>query len=135
MKPNIIMYDLKLENDLSKTVLDVCFKIHKLYGPGLFESVYEEIACYELEKLGVFFERQKAIPLVHETIKLEAGFRADVIVERMLLVEFKSVEAIADVHYKQVQTYLKLTNLKLGLLINFNSSLLKEGIKRIINTY
>lgn len=129
------MYDLKLENNLSKTVLDVCFKIHKLYGPGLFESVYEEIVCYELEKLGIFFERQKPIPLVHETIKLEAGFRADVIIARLLLVEFKSVELIADVHYKQVQTYLKLTDLKLGLLINFNTSLLKDGIKRIINTY
>lgn len=129
------MYDLKLENNLSKTVLDVCFKIHKLYGPGLFESVYEEIVCYELEKLGMFFERQKPIPLVHETIKLEAGFRADVIIERLLLLEFKSVELIADVHYKQVQTYLKLTDLKLGLLINFNTSLLKDGIKRIINTY
>lgn len=129
------MYDLKLENDLSKVVLDTCFKIHKLYGPGLFESVYEEIVCYELEKQGIFFERQKAIPLVHESVKLEAGFRADVIIERVLLVEFKSVEAVADVHYKQVQTYLKLTDLKLGLLINFNTSLLKDGIKRIINTY
>lgn len=129
------MYDLKLENELSKIVLDTSFKIHKLYGPGLFESVYEEIVCYELEKLGLFIERQKPIPLVHETIKLEVGFRADVIVESLLLVEFKSVETIADVHYKQVQTYLKLTNLKLGLLLNFNSALLKDGIKRIINTY
>ena len=129
------MTDLKLENDLSKIVLDTCFNIHKQYGPGLFESVYEEIFCYELEKQGIFFERQKAIPLIHETIKLEVGFRVDVIVERMLLVELKSVEILADVHYKQVQTYLKLTELKLGLLINFNSALLKDGIKRIINTY
>lgn len=129
------MSEIKLENDLSKVVLDTCFKIHKLYGPGLFESVYEELVCYELEKQRVFFERQKPIPLVHETVKLEAGFRADVIIEKVLLVEFKSVETIADVHYKQVQTYLKLTGLKLGLLINFNSALLKEGIKRIINTY
>lgn len=129
------MYDLKLENDLSKIVLDTCFKVHKLYGPGLFESVYEEIVCYELEKQKVFFERQKAIPLIHEAIKLEVGFRADVIIEKALLVEFKSVELVADVHFKQVQTYLKLTNLKLGLLINFNTSLLKDGIKRIINTY
>ena len=77
------MTDLKLENDLSKVVLDTCFNIHKQYGPGLFESVYEETFCYELEKQGIFFERQKAIPLIHETIKLEVGFRADVIVERM----------------------------------------------------
>lgn len=127
--------EIKKENELSKIVVDTCFKIHKLYGPGLFESVYEEIVCYELKKLGLFFERQKAIPLVHETIRLEAGFRADLIVERLLLVEFKSIEVLADVHYKQVQTYLKLTDLKLGLLVNFNSALLKDGIKRIINTY
>lgn len=127
--------EIKEENELSKIVLDTCFKIHKLYGPGLFESVYEEIVCFELGKLGLFLERQKAIPLVHETIKLDAGFRADLIIEKLLLVEFKSVETLADVHYKQVQTYLKLTELKLGLLVNFNAALLKDGIKRIINTY
>jgi len=130
-----MIQDIARENELSKMVLDICFRIHKLYGPGLFESVYEEMVCYELEKSGIYFERQKAIPLIHETIKLDAGFRADVIVEKILLIEFKSVEALADVHYKQVQTYLKLSELKLGLLINFNSALLKDGIKRIINTY
>jgi GxxExxY protein len=123
------------ENDLSKLALDICFKIHKLYGPGLFESVYEEIFCYELMKKNIFFERQKNIPVVHEEIKLEAGFRADVVIDNKLLLEFKSVEAIGEVHYKQVQTYLKLANLKLGLLVNFNVALLKDGIKRIINTY
>ncbi|MFT3845452.1 MAG: GxxExxY protein [Lacibacter sp.] len=126
---------LKRENELAKTVLDLCFRIHKLYGPGLFESVYEEIVCYELEKLNIEFKKQKAIPLIHETIKLDAGFRADLILEDKLLVEFKSVETIADVHYKQVQTYLKLADLKLGLLVNFNVALLRDGIKRIINTY
>jgi GxxExxY protein len=126
--------DLKRENELAKIALDVCFKIHKLYGPGLFESVYEEIVCYELRKINVLFERQKAIPLVHEEVKLDAGFRADIILENKLLLEFKSVEAIADVHYKQVQTYLKLSDLKLALLVNFNVSLLRDGIKRIINT-
>ena len=129
------MYNIDRENELSKIALDICFKIHKLYGPGLFESVYEELFCYELAKLNILFERQKAIPLVHESIQLEVGFRADVILESKLLLELKSVEAIADVHFKQVQTYLKLTNLKLGMLINFNVSLLKEGVKRIINTY
>ena len=123
------------ENELSKIVLDISFRIHKLYGPGLFESVYEEIFCYELVKENIAFERQKAIPLVHQTIKLDAGFRADLIAENKLLVEFKSVEVLADIHYKQVQTYLKLANLKLGLLINFNVVYLKDGIKRIINTY
>ncbi len=127
--------ELIRENELSKIVLDICFAIHKTYGPGLYESVYEEIFCYELEKIKINYERQKAIPLIHETIKMDIGFRADVIIEGKLLVELKSIENVADLHYKKVQTYLKLTNLKLGLLINFNVPLLKEGIKRIINTY
>ena len=132
MHSNILIHR---ENELSKVVLDICFRIHKLYGPGLFESVYEEIFCYEIVKENLAFERQKAIPLVHESIKLDAGFRADLILENKLLVEFKSIELLADIHYKQVQTYLKLANLKLGLLINFNVVYLKDGIKRIINTY
>lgn len=123
----------KRENELAKIVLDVCFRIHRLYGPGLFESVYEEIFCYEFEKEKISFERQKAIPLVHEAVKLEAGFRADVIIENKLLIEFKSLENLAEVHYKQVQTYLRLTNIKLGLLINFNNVYLKDGIHRIVN--
>ena len=126
---------IQRENELSKVALDVCFRIHKLYGPGLFESVYEEIFCYEFSKENIFFERQKPIPLVHQTIKLDSGFRADIILENKLLLELKSIEAVADIHYKQVQTYLKLANLKLGLLINFNVVFLKDGIKRIINTY
>jgi GxxExxY protein len=123
----------KRENELSKLVLDICFRIHRLYGPGLFESVYEEVFCYEFEKERIQYERQKSIPLIHEKIKLEAGFRADLIIENTLLVEFKSIEQLAEVHYKQVQTYLKLTNIKLGLLINFNTVLLKDGIHRIAN--
>jgi GxxExxY protein len=123
----------KRENELAKLVLDVCFRIHRLYGPGLFENVYEEIFCYEFEKEGIAFERQKAIPLIHEKVRLEAGFRADVIIESKLLIEFKSIEQLAEVHYKQVQTYLKLTNIKLGLLINFNTVYLKDGIHRIAN--
>ncbi|MEO6537492.1 MAG: GxxExxY protein [Ferruginibacter sp.] len=126
---------IKRENELSKIVLDICFRVHKLYGPGLFESVYEEIFCFEIAKENILFERQKAIPLIHQTIKLDAGFRADLVIENKLLLEFKSVELLADIHYKQVQTYLKLTNLKLALLINFNVVYLKDGIKRIINTY
>ncbi len=121
------------ENEISKVVLDICFKLHKLYGPGLFESVYEEIFCYELSKTGIFFRRQQPVPLVHETIKLEAGFRADVIIESKVIVEFKSVEALSDIHFKQVLTYLKLTELKLGMLINFNVVYLKDGIHRIVN--
>lgn len=126
---------IQRENELAKMALDVCFRIHKLYGPGLFESVYEEIFCFEISKENIFFERQKPIPLIHQTIKLDAGFRADLVLENKLLVEFKSIETLADIHYKQVQTYLKLANLKLGLLVNFNVVYLKDGIKRIINTY
>lgn len=126
--------DIERENELAKIALDICFKIHKLYGPGLFESVYEEIFCFELSKMQIRFEKQKPIPVIHETVKLEEGFRADVIIENKLLIELKSIDALAEVHYKQVQTYLRLANLKLGLLINFNVSLLKDGIKRIICT-
>ena len=123
------------ENELATQLLDVCFGIHRMYGPGLFESVYEELLCYELLKENVLFERQKAIPLIHETFNLGIGFKADLIIENKLILELKSVETLGDVHYKQVQTYLKLTKLKLGLLINFNVPYLKDGIKRIINTY
>lgn len=121
------------ENEIAKLVVDVCFKIHYRYGPGLFESVYEEIFCYEWQKTKIPFTRQQAIPLVHEEIKLEAGFRADLIIDNKVIVELKSIEVLAPVHYKQVQTYLKLTNLRLGLLINFNVSLIKDGIHRIVN--
>ncbi len=121
------------ENEISKVVVDLCFRIHKQYGPGLFESVYEEIFCYELARTGLYFKRQHPVPLIHEEIKMEVGFRADVIVDDKVIVELKSVEALADVHYKQVQTYLKLSGCKLGLLINFNVPLIKDGIHRIVN--
>ena len=121
------------ENELATKTLDICFKIHKQYGPGLFESVYEEIFCYEWRKTNIPFVRQQAIPLVHETIKLEVGFRADAILDDKVIIELKSVETLADIHFKQVLTYLKLTNLKLGLLINFNVVYLKDGIHRIAN--
>lgn len=121
------------ENEISKIVVDVCFNIHKKYGPGLFESVYEEVFCYELSKTGLSFTRQQGIPLVHEEIRMDAGFRADVIIEQKVIVELKSIELLAPVHYKQVLTYLKLTGLKLGLLINFNVDMIKDGIHRIVN--
>lgn len=121
------------ENDIATMALDICFKIHKQYGPGLFESVYEEIFCYEWSKTRISYKRQQGVPLIHENIKMDIGFRADVILDDKVLLEFKSVESLADIHFKQVLTYLKLTNLKLGLLINFNEVLLKNGIKRIAN--
>jgi GxxExxY protein len=122
-----------IENELAKVVVNTAYNIHNLYGPGLFESVYEEIMFYELDKEGLAVRRQVPIPLVHEHIKFEAGFRADIIIENKLLVELKSVEAIAPVHFKQVLTYLKLTQIQLGILINFNVVLIKDGIKRVAN--
>ena len=121
------------ENEIAKLVVHLCFKIHTQYGPGLFESVYEEIFCYEWDKKNIPFFRQHPIPLVHEEIKMDAGFRADVMIGNKVIIELKSIEALAPVHYKQVQTYLKLTGCKLGLLVNFNVALIKDGIHRIVN--
>lgn len=122
-----------MENELSREIVDICFKLHKQYGPGLFESVYEELFCYEWSKTGISFSRQQGIPVIHERIRLEVGFRADVIIDSRVLIEFKSVETLAEVHYKQVLTYLKLSGIRLGLLINFNVPLIKNGIHRIVN--
>ena len=121
------------EDELSKIIVNVAFTIHSKLGAGLFESVYEEIMFYELKKCGLKVERQKAIPVIWDELQMEIGFRADLIIEDKVLVELKSVEAITTVHSKQVQTYLKLTGLKPGLLINFNESLIKHGISRIVN--
>lgn len=121
------------ENELSKIIVDTCYQIHVALGPGLFESVYEEILTYELVQIGLNVTRQQAIPVIWKDIKMDLGFRADLIVENKVLIEIKSVEAIAPVHQKQVLTYLKLTELKLGLLINFNEALIKTGITRIVN--
>ena len=121
------------ENDLSKLIVNTAYEIHTKLGPGLLESVYEEVLCYELMKCGIAFSRQKAIPVIWDELKMEIGFRADLIVENKVIIEIKSVEKIAPVHPKQLLTYLKLTGLKLGLLINFNEPLIKTGITRIVN--
>jgi GxxExxY protein len=121
------------ENEISKCVVELCLKIHRRYGPGLFESVYEEIFCYDLNKMGIPFQRQQDISLIHEELFIERSFRADVLIENKVIVELKSVDELAELHYKQVNTYLKLTGLKLGMLINFNVPLIKEGIHRIVN--
>ncbi len=121
------------ENELSKLIVDLCFRIHKQYGPGLFESVYEEIFYYEWTKTEIPLKRQHPVPLIHEEIKMEVGFRADFIIDDKVIIELKSIESLAEIHYKQVQTYLKLTGLKLGLLVNFNVPLIKNGLHRIVN--
>lgn len=122
-----------IENELSKIVFECGLKVHKALGPGLLESAYEECLYYELVKTGILVEKQKGLPLIYEEIKLDIGYRTDLIIENKLIVEIKSVEALNDIHLAQVLTYLKLSRCKLGLLINFNSVLFKDGVKRIIN--
>lgn len=129
-KKAIIMMN---ENDIAKIVVDLCIKIHTILGPGLLESVYEEVLVYELKKLGLIVLRQEGIPVVYEAVKLDIGFKADVVIENKVILELKSIENILPVHKKQLLTYLKLTKMKLGLLINFNESLIKNGITRIAN--
>ena len=121
------------ENELAKIVVGLCLKIHKALGPGLLESVYEEVLCFELVALGLKFTRQQGIIVKYQGLRMDLGFRADIIIEDKLILELKSVEIIAPVHPKILLTYLRLTNKKLGLLINFNVDLVKNGIKRIVN--
>ncbi len=121
------------ENELSRIVFDCALKVHRGLGPGLLESSYEACLFYELNKLGLNVVKQKALPLVYEEVKLDIGYRIDIIVEDKLILEIKSVDALNDIHFAQLLTYLKLTNCKLGLLINFNVVLIKDGIKRIVN--
>lgn len=121
------------ENDISYIIRGIVFNIHKKLGPGLFESVYEEILEYELTKAGLKVERQKAIPVIWDQLKIEKGFRADLIVENKVVIEIKSVEMLAKVHFKQLATYVKLTGLKLGLMVNFFEDNISSGIHRYIN--
>lgn len=121
------------ENDATGIIVDCCIKIHKALGPGLLESVYEEILIRELRKQGLGCERQAGIPVIYDGIKIDIGFRADIIVEDIVILELKSVEDVLPVHKKQLLTYLKLSGKKVGLLINFNESLIKNGITRIAN--
>lgn len=130
------LYDecfIMTENEISKIIVHVCFDIHYKLGPGLFETVYESILTYELIKKGLNVERQKPIPVNWDGITIDQSFHADLIVNDKDLIEIKSIATIAHVHKKQVLTYLKLTGLKLGLLINFNEALIKNGIIRIVN--
>jgi GxxExxY protein len=121
------------ENELSKIVFDAALKVHQNLGPGLLESAYEECLFYELNQTGFLVQKQKPIPLIYEEVRLDIGYRLDIILENKLIVEVKAVDALNDLHLAQVLTYLKLSNCKLGLLINFNVTLIKNGIKRVIN--
>ena len=121
------------ENEISQQIVDAAFKIHSTLGPGLLESSYQAILIYELQKRGLLVEAEKQVPVTYESIKLDIGFRADLIVEDKVIVELKSVEQIAPVHKKQLLTYLRLADKRLGLLINFGAPLIKDGITRIVN--
>ncbi len=121
------------ENEIGTVIIDTSIKIHKELGPGLLESVYEVILAYELEKKGLIVQRQEPINIIYEGIQFDEAFRADLLVNDMVLVELKSIELINNAHRKQLQTYLKLSGKKLGYLLNFGAPLMKEGIVRAVN--
>lgn len=121
------------ENELSEKVIGLAIKVHSTLCPGLLESAYEKALSYELRQAGLVIESQKMVPIQYENITIDEGFRADIIVNNLLILELKSVKRIEDIHLKQLLTYLRLTDKKLGLLINFNEKLLRNGIKRVIN--
>lgn len=121
------------ENEIATIVFESSLKFHKNLGPGLLESAYQECLIHEIKKKGLFIEKEKPLPLIYEDIKLDLGYRIDIMLENKFIIELKSVEALNDIHLAQILTYLKLTNCKLGMLINFNVTLLKHGVKRVIN--
>lgn len=120
-------------NQLTEQILKCAYKVHTALGPGLLESAYEECLYYELKMSGLIVEKQKPMPLIYEEVKLDIGYRIDLLVENKVVLEIKAVDAFNDIHVAQVITYLKLSKCKIGLLINFNVSSLKNGIKRLIN--
>ena len=121
------------ENEIATEIVDSCFHIHKELGPDLLESVYEGILCFELHRKGLTFSRQQPIPVIWKELKLEFGFRMDILVENKVIVEIKSVENLNPVYMKILLTYLKLADKRLGLLVNFNETLIKEGIHRVVD--
>ncbi len=121
------------ENYLSNKIIGIAIELHKKLGPGLLESAYENALAYDLKEIGLDIKQQLSMPFLYKDIKLDIGYRLDLLIENKVIVEIKSVESLAPVHYAQLLTYLKLSNLKLGLLINFNTKLLKDGIHRIVS--
>lgn len=121
------------ENEISRIVIGLAIEVHNALGPGLLESAYKECLFYKINKSGLFVEKEKIMPLIFEEVKLDCGYRIDLLVEEKLVLELKSVEALNDVHLAQTLTYMKLGKYKLGLLINFNVNRLKDGLKRVVN--
>lgn len=126
------MQSLEAINEITGKIIGASFKVHSELGPGLLESSYKECLAYVLSKEGIWVEKEKPIPLVYQDVRLEVGYRLDLLVEKTVIVEIKAIDTLADVHTAQVLTYLKLTQCKVGLLINFNVADLKKGIKRLI---
>ena len=123
------------ENEISHILVGIFIKVHSKLGPGLLESVYETAICFELTRLSINYQRQPGIAIWSEGVKMDIGFRADIIVDQKVIVEIKSVEALNEIHLAQVLTYLKLSKCKVGLLINFNVLKLVDGLKRVVNNY
>jgi len=121
------------ENEISKLVVDAGLRVHRIVGPGLLESAYEACLFYELQNLRLKVEKQKPLPLIYEDVKLDVGYRVDLLVEEKLIIEVKAVDFIQNIHIAQILTYLRLSNCKLGMILNFNSLLFKAGVKRIVN--
>jgi len=123
------------DNEITEKIIGCAINVHKVLGPGLLESAYLACLYYELVKSGLSVEKEKPLPLVYEEVKLDCGYRTDLVIETRIVVEVKSVDALTDIHLAQVLTYLKLSNNRFGLLINFNVLKLKDGVKRIVNGY
>ena len=123
------------ENEITEQVIGLAIQIHRALGPGLLESAYEACLYYKVLKAGLYAERQKPVPLIYEEVKLDCGYRADLVVERKVIIEIKAVEALNEIHLMQTLTHIKLLDLRLGLLINFNIPKLVDGIKRVANKF
>lgn len=121
------------ENEIAKEIVDAAFQVHKRLGPGLLETVYEAVLAYELHKRGLHVQRQVPMPVMYDDLRFDVGFRADLLVADLVIVELKSVQQAHPVHRKQVLTYIKLSDKRLGLLINFGATLIKDGISRLVN--
>lgn len=121
------------ENEISTKVIGLAIEVHRILGPGLLENAYKECLFYKINKSGLFVEKEKGLPLIFEEVKLDCGYRVDLLVEEKFVIEIKSVESLNEIHLAQTLTYLKLGKFKLGLLINFNEILLKKGIRRVVN--
>ena len=127
------MREDRKEDILSRDIIAAAIEVHRELGPGLLESSYEECLCHELKTRGITYERQKSLPVSYKDVRLDCGYRMDVVVDNLVIVEIKAVESMLPIHTAQLLTYLKLANFKLGLLINFNTPQLRQGIKRVVN--